>query len=97
MARSRLVLLAAACVLPLTLAACGGGGGASEQRQQLLEELRTEMADSGAPETMITCVEELLNGLSDDEINQLAEDTPTDETKTKVEDGLMACATAEVG
>ena len=96
MNRSRLAVLAVACLLPLTLAACGGGS-ASDQRAQLLEELRTEMAGSGAPESMITCVEELLNGLSDDEISQLAEDTPTDETKTKVEDGLMACATAAVG
>jgi hypothetical protein len=96
MARSRLLVIAAACLLPLSLAACGGGS-ASDQRAQLIEELRTEMADSGAPESMMTCVEELLNGLSDDEIQQLVDDTPSDETKTKVEDGLMACATAEVG
>lgn len=88
-ARTRLAALALA--LPLALAACGGGG----DKDALLEELRQDAADSGAPAELVDCVMTAMEGLSVEELTSIRDDTATAETEEKVTVAMGDCAVPE--
>lgn len=89
---TRLRIAALALALPLVLAACGGGSSA---KTELLDQLRQEATDSGAPAEMVDCVMSALEGLSEDELTTILEDTATDETAEKVSTAMLECGDTE--
>jgi hypothetical protein len=91
MTRSRLAVVALA--LPLLLAACGGGG--SDAKAEIIEQLRQEAADSGAPPEMVDCVVSAMESLSEEELTAVAEDTASPETEEAVMNAMMECGALE--
>lgn len=90
--RARMNLKSPAAVLvsvtvALVLSACGG----SDAKAQLLDQLRQEATDSGAPAEVVDCVIEAMGGLSEAELTSVLEDTSTEATQEKVASAMMDC------
>lgn len=88
---TRMRIAAAVLALPLLLAACGG----SDAKAQILDQLRQEAEDSGVPAEMVDCVVSAMEGLSEEELTAVAEDTASSETEEAVMNAMMDCGALE--
>jgi len=89
MAIARMKLAVAVVLLPLALAACGG-----VDRNALYEELQTKLAQTGISDTQLTCVVDFVKTMSDDELKDLNQDTPSDAVQSKLTTAVSGCITA---
>lgn len=92
MTRATRSALALALAVPLLLTACGGG---SDARAELLDQLRTEAVDSGAPAEVVDCVMSAMEDLNEEQLTSLLDDTATEETQAVVVEAMSGCAPAE--
>lgn len=89
----RMTAVAAILILPLALSACGGSSS-SDVRDKAITDMTKSLTDSGAPQTVIDCMTNLMKNLSDDDVTNLDKDTASQELKDKFMADSAACATA---
>ena len=87
---TRMKLAVAVVLLPLALAACGG-----IDRNALYDELETSLSGIGATEPQMTCILDYIKTMTDDELKDLNQDTPSDAVASKVTTAITGCMTAE--
>lgn len=92
--RVRLTVVSMALMLPLALAACGGSSSNSI-REEAIADLTSQLTEAGESQAVIDCMTAVINGLSDDDVTALDDDTATDEVKEKFMTDSVACATAQ--
>ena len=89
MVSTRMKLAVAVILLPLALAACGG-----IDRNALYTDLETKLAGIGASDTQMTCILDYIKTMTDDELKDLNQDTPSDAVQTKVTASITGCMAA---
>lgn len=89
---TRIRMAALVLALPLVLAACGGGSSA---KAELIDQLRQEAAGSGAPTEMVDCLVSALEGLNEEELTSILEDTASEETGQAVAQAMVDCGDFE--
>lgn len=89
MDRTRIKIAFAVVLLPLALAACGG-----VDRNALYEELETRLAGIGASDTQMTCIIDFTKSMSDDELKDLNQDTPSEAVQAKMTTAITDCMLA---
>jgi len=87
--------MALAMCVPLVVAGCGGsseGEDGMPGRDELMDYIRSEVADSGLPAETVDCVVNAMDGLTDEELFSILEDTPSAELEQKVTELTSVCA-----
>ena len=94
--RTRMKVLSVLLVAPLAVTALAGCGGsnATNIRESAVSELTKQMSDSGMPQEMIDCATAAINGLSDDDVVALDNETASQDVQDKFNADVAACATA---
>ncbi len=86
---SRMKIAVAVVLLPLALAACGG-----IDRNALYEDLETKLSGIGATDTQMTCILDFIKTMTDDELKDLNQETPSEAVNTKMTSGVTKCMVA---
>ena len=94
--RVRLTAVSMALLLPLALAACGGSSSNSI-REEAIADLTSQLTEAGESQAVIDCMTAVINGLSDDDVTALDDDTASAEVKEKFMTDSVACATSISG
>lgn len=92
--RTRMKALSLLLAVPLALSACGGSSS-NAIRDKAIEDMTKQMTESGASQTQIDCMVDVLKSLSDDDVNALDNDTASTEVTDKFMADSVACATAQ--
>lgn len=95
MKRVSLAVASLTLVAPLLLAGCGGsseGEDGMPGRDEMMGYLREEVAGTDLPPELVDCIVNAMDGLSDEEIFSILEDTATPELEQKVTEMTRVCA-----
>lgn len=95
MKRALLAVTGLALMAPLLLGGCGGsseGEDGMPSRDEMIGYLREEVAGNDLPPELVDCIVNAMDGLSDDEIFSILEDTASQELEQKVTELTSVCA-----
>jgi len=92
--RVRLMAVSMVLVLPLALAACGGSS-TNSIREEAIADITEQMTEAGQSQAVIDCMVGVINGLSDDDVSALDNDTASAEVEEKFMADSVACAPAQ--
>ena len=95
MKRAALAMIGLTLAAPLLLAGCGGssqGEDGMPSRDEMMGYLREEVAGNDLPAELVDCIVNAMDGLSDEEIFSILEDTATPELEQKVTEMTSVCA-----
>jgi hypothetical protein len=95
MRQAKLAAMALVLSVPLVVAGCGGsseGEDGMPGRDELMGYIRAEVTDSGLPAETVDCIVNAMDGLTDEELFSILEDTPSVELDQKVTELTSVCA-----
>lgn len=95
MGRGRFTVIGLAMALPLLIAGCSGSSEDQDGmpgRDEMMGYLREEIASSDLPPELADCIVNAMDGLSDEEIFSILEDTAGPELEQKVDELTSVCA-----